>query len=106
MLLKELSGLLQVLTVLTYSAPGNVGLDKQCPPEAPKYTQQDERGQLHQMPGSVKLHVEQDQAAVPKRVDGAQSESCHQCRKEGTPERLQGEVITHLDGTGEGRVFV
>lgn len=50
------------------------------------------------MPGSVKLHVEQDQAAVPERVDGAQSEGCHQRGEEGTPQCLQGEVITHLDG--------
>lgn len=60
-----------VTSLLTSPAPSNVGPDEQRPPQASKYTQQDEGGQLHQVPWSVKLHVEQHQSAVSKRVDGA-----------------------------------
>lgn len=56
---------------LTYPAPCNVGPDEQRPPQASKYPQQNERGQLHQVPWSMKLHVEQHQSTVSKRVDGA-----------------------------------
>ena len=87
---------------LTSPAPGNVGLDKQCPPEASEYPQQDEGGQLHQVPWRVELYIEQHQAAVSKWVDGAQSEGCDQGSKERTPQSLQGEVITHLGERGRG----
>ncbi len=85
-----------ITSTLTSPAPGDVGLDEQRPPEASKYSQEDEGGQLHQVPRGVKLHVEQHQAAVPKRVDGAQSEGRYQGGEERTPEGLQREVITHL----------
>jgi len=45
----------------------------------------------------VVLHVEQHQAAVSKRVDGAQDERRHQGGEEGAPQRLEGEVVAHLD---------
>lgn len=83
--------------LLTYPAPGNVGLDEQRPPEASKYPQQDEGAQLHQVPRGVELHVKQNQAAVSERVDGAQCEGCDQRGEERTPQRLQGEVITDLE---------
>lgn len=85
-----------ISALLTSPAPGDVGLDEQRPPEASKYPQQDEGGQLHQMPRGMKLHVEQHQAAVSKRVDGAQGEGCDQGGEERTPQGLQREVITHL----------
>lgn len=83
-------------SLLTSPAPGDVGLDEQRPPEASKYSQQDEGGQLHQVPRCMKLHIEQNQTAVSKRVDGAQREGCYQGSEERTPEGLQREVITHL----------
>lgn len=48
------------------------------------------------MPGGVKLHVEQDQAAVPEGVDGAQGERRHQGGEERAPQGFQREVITYL----------
>lgn len=83
--------------LLTKPAPGNVSLDEQRPPKASKDPQQDERGQLHQVPRRVKLHIEEHQAAVPKRVDGAQGEGRHQSGEERTPQSLQGEVVAHLE---------
>ena len=80
------------------AAPGTA----QRPPEASEDPQQDKRGQLQQVPGGVELHIEQHQAAVPKRVDGAQSEGGDQSGEEGTPQGLQGEVITHLEERDRG----
>lgn len=48
------------------------------------------------MPGGVKLNIEQDQAAVPEGVDGAQGEGRHQSGEEGAPQGFQGEVIAYL----------
>lgn len=48
------------------------------------------------MPGGMKLHIEQDQAAVPEGVDGAQGERCHQSSEEGAPQGFQREVIANL----------
>lgn len=87
--------------VLTRPAPRDVGLDEQRPPEAAEYPQQDERCQLHQVPRGVELHIKQHQAAVSKRVDGAQGEGRHQGGEERTPQGFQGEVITHLGGNQE-----
>lgn len=81
---------------LTSPAPGDVGPDEQRPPEAPEDAQQDEGAQLHQVPRGVKLHVEQHQPAVPKRVDGAQREGGDQRGEERAPQSLQREVVTHL----------
>lgn len=58
-------------------APGDVGSDEEGAPEAPEYSQKDERDQLKQVPWRVVLHVEQHQAAVTKGVDGAQDEGRH-----------------------------
>lgn len=77
-------------------APGDVGPDEEGPPEAAEDPQQDEGHQLGHVPRRVVLHVEQDQAAVAKRVDGAQREGGDQRGEEGTPQRLQGEVIADL----------
>lgn len=44
----------------------------------------------------MKLHVEENQAAVPKRVDGAQGKRGDQSSKEGAPQRLEREVVTDL----------
>lgn len=93
------------IVLLTYPAPGNVGLDEQCPPEAPKDPQQDERTQLHQVPRGMKLHIKQHKTAVSKGVDGAQSEGGDQSSEERTPEGLQREVITHLEGGDGGGVI-
>lgn len=83
-------------SLLTYPAPSDVGLDEERPPEASEYPQQDEGGQLHQVPRGMKLHVEQHQTAVSKWVNGAQGEGCDQGGKERTPQCLQREIITHL----------
>lgn len=85
-----------LISLLTSLAPGNVGLDKQRPPEASKYSKQDKGGKLNQVPRCVKLHIEQHQAAVSKGIDGAQGEGCHQGSKERAPQGFQREVITYL----------
>lgn len=85
-----------LLSLLTDLAPGDVSPDEQRPPEAAEDPQQDEGGQLHQVPRGVELHVEQHQPAVSERVDGAQGEGRDQGGEEGAPQGLQGEVITHL----------
>lgn len=69
-------------------APGDVGFDEEGAPEAPEHSQQDERDELKQVPWRVVLHVEQHQAAVPKRVNGAKHEGRHQGGKERAPQRL------------------
>lgn len=66
---------------LTLPTPGNVCADKQSSPQTTKYAQQDEWHKLKEMPWSVKLHVKQNQAAVPKWIDGTQSKCCHQGSK-------------------------
>lgn len=48
------------------------------------------------MPGGVKLNIEQDQAAVPEGVDGAQGERRHQSGEEGAPQGFQREVVAYL----------
>ena len=77
-------------------APGDVGPDEQSPPESAEHAEQDERDELGHVPRRVVLHVEQHQAAVAKRVDGAQREGGDQGSEEGTPQSLQGEIITDL----------
>lgn len=59
-------------------APRNVGSNEESPPEATKHSQKDERDELKQVPRCVVLNIEQHQAAVTKRVDGAQDEGCHE----------------------------
>lgn len=44
----------------------------------------------------MKLHVEENQAAVPKRVDGAQGKGSDQGGEEGAPQGLEREIITDL----------
>ena len=77
-------------------APGDVGPDEQSPPETAEHAEQDERDELGHVPRRVVLHVEQHQAAVAKRVDGAQREGGDEGSEEGTPQSLQGEIITDL----------
>lgn len=81
---------------LAPAAPRNVRADEESSPDPPENTQQDEGYELQQMPRGVELHIEEHQPAVPKRVDGAKGEGRHQRSKERAPQRLQGEIITHL----------
>ena len=81
---------------LPTAAPGDVGPDEEGPPETSEHTKQDEGNQLGHVPGRVVLHVEQHQAAVAKRVDGAQREGSDQRGEERTPQSLQGEIIADL----------
>lgn len=82
---------------LASPAPGDVGSDEEGAPQAPEHSQKDERDQLKQVPWRVVLHVEQHQAAVTKRVDGAQDKGRHQGGKERPPQSLEREVVTHLE---------
>lgn len=88
-------------------APGDVAADEQCSPQAPEDPKQDEGEEFSHVPGRVIFHIKENKAAVPKGVDGPQREGCHQGRKEGPPQGLQGEVVTDLQGTsrelGPGR---
>lgn len=67
-------------------APGNIASDKEGPPEASEDAKQDEGEELGHVPGGVVLHVEQDQPAVPKRIDGPQCEGSHESSKKWPPE--------------------
>ena len=62
---------------LPLPTPGDVGADKQGSPQAAKDAQQDEGHELKEMPRGVKLHIEQNQAAVAKWVDGAKGKRGH-----------------------------
>lgn len=62
--------ILAQLSGLTLPTPGNVGADKQSSPQTTKYAQQNEGHELPEMPGGVKLHIKQNQAAVAKGIDG------------------------------------
>lgn len=42
------------------------------------------------------LHIKKHQATVSKWIDGSQGESCNKSSKKGSPESLQGKVITDL----------
>lgn len=44
----------------------------------------------------MKLHIEENQAAVPERVDGAQCKRSYESSEEGAPQRLEGEVVADL----------
>lgn len=77
-------------------APGDVGPDEQCPPQAAEDTQQDEGHQLGHVPRRVVLNVEEHQAAVAEGVDGAQSEGSDQRGEEGAPQGLEGEIVADL----------
>lgn len=70
---------------LAPAAPGDVGSDEEGAPQTTKYTEQDEGEELKQVPGRVVLHIEQNQAAVPKRVNGPKHECCHQGSEKGPP---------------------
>lgn len=80
-------------------APGDVAADEERPPQAPEHPQQDEGEELGHVPGRVILHVEENETAVPKGVDGSQREGRHQGREKGPPQSLQGEVVTDLGRT-------
>lgn len=69
-------------------APGDVAADEQGSPQAPEDPKQDEGEELGHVPGRVILHIEEDEAAVPKGIDGSQREGCHQGRKKGPPQGL------------------
>lgn len=73
------------LSGLPPSAPGDVGPDEEGPPKTAKHTQQDEGHQLGHVPRRVVLHVEQDQPAVAKWVDGPEREGGDERGEEGTP---------------------
>lgn len=77
-------------------APGDVGPDEQRPPQAAKDAQQDEGHQLGHVPRRVVLDIEEHQAAVAERVDGAQSEGSNQRGEEGAPQGLEGEIVADL----------
>ncbi len=81
---------------LTPATPRNVCTDEESPPDSPENTQQDKGYELQQVPRGVELHVEEHQPAVTKRVDGPKGEGRHQRSKERAPQRLQREIITHL----------
>lgn len=97
-------GVLAQLGGLAPPAPGYVAADEEGPPEATKDPQEDEGHQLQQMPRSVELHIEQDKAAVPKGIDGAQGEGCHQCSKEGPPQCLERKIVADLGQRGADSV--
>lgn len=42
------------------------------------------------------FHIEHNQMIVAERVEGSEDEGCCQSAEEGTPQRLQGEVVAHL----------
>lgn len=50
------------------------------------------------------LHVEQHQSAVAEWVYGAQDERRDQGGEEGTPQRLEREVVAHLEERERGRL--
>lgn len=43
------------------------------------------------------LNIEQHQSAVAKRVDGPQDKGCNQGGEERAPQRLEREVVAHLE---------
>lgn len=45
----------------------------------------------------MKLHIEENQAAVPERVDGAQGKRSDQSSEEGAPQCLERKVVTDLE---------
>lgn len=51
----------------------------------------------------MKLHVEENQAAVPERVDGAQGKRSDQSSEEGAPQCLEGKVVTDLKKENQNR---
>lgn len=86
-------------------APGNVASDEEGPPEAPKDAEQDEGEELSHVPGGVVLHVEQDQSAVSKRIDGPQCEGSHESSKKRPPEGFQRKVVADLKPSKDHKHF-
>lgn len=82
---------------LASPAPCNVGSDEEGAPETSEHTQEDERDEFEKVPRRVVLDVEQHQSAVAEWVYGTQHKCCNQGGEERTPQRLEGEVIAHLE---------
>lgn len=95
--LKVINSVLTEARGLAPPAPGDVGSDEKGSPKPPKHSQEDKGNELKQVPRRVVLHVEQHQAAVPERVNGAQDEGRHQGSKEGAPQSFEWKVVTHLE---------
>ena len=85
---------------LAAATPGNVGPDKEGSPEPAEHPQEDKGKQFKQVPWSVILHVEEDQAAVTEWIDGSQNKGSHQSSKERPPQSLQRKVIADLGNQG------
>jgi len=89
-------GVFTKLGCLASPAPGNVAANEESSPEPTKNSQKDEWHKLQKMPWHVELHVEENQAAVPKRIDGTQSKCSYQSSKEGAPQCLERKIVTDL----------
>lgn len=76
--------------------PGNVAADKEGPPEATEDAKKDEGEELSHVPGGMVFHVEKDQSAISKRIDGSQCEGSHKSSEKWPPEGFQGKVIADL----------
>lgn len=85
---------------LAAATPGNVCPDKEGSPEPAEHPQEDKGKQFKQVPWSVILHVEEDQAAVTEWIDGPQNKGSHQGSKERPPQSLQRKVIADLEKQG------
>lgn len=86
-------------------APGNIASDKEGPPEATEDAEQDEGEELGHVPGGVVLHIEQDQPAVSKRIDGPQCEGSHESSKKWPPEGFQRKVVADLKQSRDCKHF-
>lgn len=82
---------------LASPAPCDVRSDEEGAPETSEDTQEDERDEFEKVPRRVVFDVEQHQSAVAEWVYGAQDERCNQGGEEGTPQRLEREVVAHLE---------
>ena len=70
----------------------------------PEEAEEDEGNELDEVPRIVVLDVEHHEVVVTERVEGAEDEGGRQRAEEGPPERLQREVVAHLDrGRRAGR---
>lgn len=82
-------------------APPEVAADEYGSDEASDDSEEQEGDELEEDPGRVVLNEEEDRVLVAERVDGLQHEGGHQRAEERAPQRLQGEVVAHLE-RGEG----
>ena len=67
---------------------------KETPEKATDNAKEEEGNEFKEEPGFVVLHIEEDTVFITEGVDGLKNKSSNQSTKKGSPECLQGKIVT------------